>query len=172
MEVLAELPTYGERPPAPNRKPGREVRFNHDAWGLDFTFKPVRFIRLKNKDGSEKLIWYMVYNVRNGPIKKLVYDDAAGSTGEEPVTKPFLFIPRFELESYDIGKTYNEVISPEAVAAIQQREDKNRKLLNTAQITGEIPVSTKEVDNSILGVWRLGKGSTPGPTAFRSMCMV
>lgn len=153
VEVVAELPNYGERETAPNRKPGRGIRFAHDVWGLEFSFKPVRFIRLKNADGTDRLVWYLVYNVRNGPVKRLVYDDTQpNKVREEPVTQPFLFVPRFELESYDVGKTYEEKVIPEAVAAIQAREDKNRKLYNTAEMTGEIPPSTKEVDNTIWGV--------------------
>lgn len=152
-EVLTALPTYGERPAVPNRKPARGIRFLHDVWGLEFAFKPVRFIQIPGADGKPRQIWYMVYNVRNGPVKRLEYDDAQESkVRAEPVTKPFLFIPRFELHSFDVDKTYVEKVIPEAAAAIQQREDKNRKLLTTGEMTGEIPVSTPEVDRTIWGV--------------------
>ena len=30
----------------PNVAPAKNVHFQHDAWGLDFTFKPIRFIRV------------------------------------------------------------------------------------------------------------------------------
>jgi hypothetical protein len=77
----------------------------------------------------------------------------------EYVGEPFLFIPRFELESLDVGTTYPEKLMPDEIPLIQSREDKNRKLLNTAEITGEIPPSTPEippdqpgVDRSVWGV--------------------
>ncbi|MBL9081136.1 MAG: hypothetical protein JNK76_04985 [Planctomycetales bacterium] len=152
-EIVAELPTYGERESSPGRKPAVGVRFAHDVWGLDFSFKPVRFIRIPGPGGTERMIWYMVYNVRNGPVKRLEYDrNMEPPVKQIPVDKPFLFIPRFELHSFDVNKTYLETIIPEAIAAIQQREDKNRKLLNTAEMTGEIPPTTAEVDRSVWGV--------------------
>ena len=36
--------------------------------------------------------------------------------------------------------------------SFKKREDKNRKLLNTAEITGEIPPSTADADRSVWGV--------------------
>ncbi len=134
VEILAEVPAYGERPWAPGVAPAKNAHFKHDVWGLDFTFKPVRFIRVPGPDGKERLIWYMIYHVKN--------------MGE----KPFLFIPRFELQSHDVNQTYPERILPDVVKAIRAREDKNRRLLTTAEITGEIPPSTDEVDRSVWGV--------------------
>lgn len=134
VEVLSELPNYGERPTAPNVSPAKNVHFKHDVWGLDFTFKPVRFLQFKQADGRERLVWYLVYHVRNG--------------GE----KPFLFIPRFSLESHDVKQTYDERLVPEVVPLIREREDKKRPLLNTAEITGEIPPSTADADRSVWGV--------------------
>jgi len=134
VEILVEDPMFGERPSAPNVKPARNVPFKHDVWGLNFTFKPIRFLRVPGPDGTSRLIWYMVYFIRND--------------GE----KPFLFIPRFDLESHDVMQTYAERLMPNVVPLIQAREDKNRKLLNTAEITGEIPPSTPEIDRSVWGV--------------------
>lgn len=134
VEVLAENANFGERPMLPNYKPMRNVHFKHDVWGLQFTFKPIRFLRVQDAKGNERLIWYMVYHVRN---------DA---------DKPFLFLPKFALESHDVQKLYEERILPEAIPLIQAREDKNRKLLSTAEISGEIPSSTPEIDRSIWGV--------------------
>lgn len=158
IEIIAGKETWGERPGS-NRKPARGVRFEHDVWGLDFAFKPIRYIRIPGADGKERLIWYMVYRVKNGPTKRYVHDVTENNNLRAvPVDKPFLFIPRFELESYDVKKTYSEKVIPEAVAAIQQREDKNRKLLTTAEMTGEILPSvaatkdTPEIDRSIWGV--------------------
>jgi len=158
VEVIAGNEKWGERANS-TRKPARAVRFEHDVWGLDFWFKPIRYIRIPGADGKERLIWYMVYKVKNGPTKRFVHDVTENNNLRAvPVDKPFLFIPRFELESYDVKKTYSEKVIPEAVAAIQQREDKNRKLLTTAEMTGEIlpsvaaTAATPEIDRSIWGV--------------------
>ncbi|QGJ70320.1 Hypothetical protein PBC10988_20150 [Planctomycetales bacterium 10988] len=47
----------------------KDVVFRHDIWAFEFAFKPVRMIKVKvpGPDGEprEKLIWYMVYRVRN-----------------------------------------------------------------------------------------------------------
>jgi hypothetical protein len=155
VEILAVNPTYGERPAVPALKPAQNVHFKHDVWGLDFTFKPIRFMRVPAADGKERLIWYMVYHVKNGPVKRFVDDPNDLDPNvmiAEPVTEPFLFIPRFELESHDVKQTYQEKVLPEVVPLIQAREDKNRKLLNTAQITGNIEPSTPEADRSVWGV--------------------
>lgn len=121
VELLAVVPTYGERPWAPGLAPAKQAHFKHDVWGLDFTFKPIRFIRVPGADGQERLLWYMIYHVKNN--------------GE----KPYLFLPRFELQSHDVQQTYAERIAPDVVQAIREREDKNRRLLTTAEISGEIP---------------------------------
>jgi hypothetical protein len=134
VELLAVVPTYGERPSAPGVAPAKAVYFKHDVWGLDFTFKPIRFIRVPDGAGKERLVWYMIYHVKNN--------------GE----KPFLFIPRFELQSHDVQQTYAEKILPDVIPLIRAREDKNRRLLSTTEITGEIPPSTADVDRSAWGV--------------------
>lgn len=155
VEILAEDPTFGERPLTPKDKPAQDVHFKHDVWGLEFTFKPIHFIRVPGKDGKERLIWYMVYHVKNGPIKRMVGDKTSNDPTQmvpEMVTEPFLFIPHFELESYDVKQTYPEKIMPSVIPLIREREDKNRPLLSTAEITGEIPPSTPDADRSVWGV--------------------
>jgi hypothetical protein len=155
VEVLSEEAKFGERKENEGKGPMKNAYFTHDVWGLTFSFKPVRFIRIPGRDGKERVIWYMVYKVTNGPVKRS--DDDKGDPNPQkvvdvPVDKPFLFIPRFELVSHDVNVKYPESILPDAVAAIQQREDKNRKLLNTGEITGELPITTPEADRSIWGV--------------------
>ena len=118
----------------------KAARFDHPIWSLEFSFKPLRFIEVDVPDPAgrfeRKLIWYLVYKVKNN--------------GKEPVR----FFPWFQLESDDLGerKAYPDRLVPVAVPAIQRREDPNRKLLNTVQITGEIPPSPEGVDNSGWGV--------------------
>jgi hypothetical protein len=150
VEILADDPNYGVRPTAPNVAPAKNVHFKHDAWGLDFTFKPIRFLHVPGPDGKERRIWYLVYHVKNGPVKR--FEGESADRVAVPVNEPFLFIPHFELESHDVKQLYPEHLMPNVVPLIQAREDKNRKLLNTAEITGEIPPSTPEVDHSVWGV--------------------
>ena len=82
--------------------------------------RSIRFIRVPDGAGKERLVWYMIYHVKNN--------------GE----KPFLFIPRFELQSHDVQQTYAEKILPDVIPLIRAREDKNRRLLSTTEITGEM----------------------------------
>jgi hypothetical protein len=138
VEVLAEDPNFGVRATAEGITPAKDVRFAHDVWGLEFSFKPVRFIDVDvpNLKGQaiKKTIWYMVYSVKN--------------TGEKPVE----FIPQFILESHDTNKAYPARLIPVATPAIRRREDPNRPLLNVVEIAGEIPPSTAEEDRSVWGV--------------------
>jgi hypothetical protein len=155
VEILSEDPTFGERPQAPNYKPAQNVHFKHDVWGLEFTFKPIHFLRVPGPDGKERLIWYMIYHVKNGPLKRMVDDPGSDDPTQmvpELVAEPFLFIPHFELESYDVKQTYPEKLMPAIIPLIRDREDKNRPLLSTAEISGEIPPSTPDADRSKWGV--------------------
>ncbi|MEK6235121.1 MAG: hypothetical protein N2C14_10435, partial [Planctomycetales bacterium] len=57
--------------------------FRHDVWSYELTFKPVRFIKvdLPGEGGKveRKLIWYMVYRIRNpGTVRRVkptVYEE-------------------------------------------------------------------------------------------------
>lgn len=133
-ELLAVDPKYGERADDPTSGPAKNVRIAHDNWALEFTFKPLRFIRVDvpNERGllTSKLVWYMVYHVRN--------PEAAEAAGQEVPTKPVHFIPVFWLQSGENGQLYPDRLIPVAIPAIQRREDPNRRLLNTVQIEGEI----------------------------------
>lgn len=50
----------------------KSVQFRHDIWALEFTFKPLRMVHvdLPGPGGKleRKLVWYMVYRVRNPGI--------------------------------------------------------------------------------------------------------
>jgi hypothetical protein len=57
------------------------------------------------------------------------------------------------LESTEYKKAYLDRLIPAAWGPIQQREDPNRKLLNSVQIAATaLPVSTDKVDHSLWGV--------------------
>lgn len=124
LEVLAADADFGARPGSEVPSPAKNVRFQHDVWGLEFSFKPVRFIRAQvtGPDGqrSEKLVWYLYYHVLN------------------PGDKPVRFLPDFTLYSEDLQQTYEDALQPRALAAIQKREDPARPLLNTIEMAGEI----------------------------------
>lgn len=116
----------------------KDIRFDHPIWDLEFTFKPMRMIKVDVPEPSgrlqRKLIWYLVYNVKN--------------LGPDPVD----FRPWFVLETLDGKKRYPDRVIPVAVPAIQRREDPRRKLLNSVEIAGEVPSSADGVDRSVWGV--------------------
>lgn len=116
----------------------KDVRFGHDIWNLEFTFKPIRFVRVEvpGADGKleEKLVWYMVYRVRN------------------PGDKPVDFIPYFVLQSRDGKRFYPDRVIPAAVPLIQRREDSRRALTDSANVAGPIPPSVAGEDDGTWGV--------------------
>ncbi|MBX3411303.1 MAG: hypothetical protein KF708_01195 [Pirellulales bacterium] len=122
----------------PNFEWAKDVRFSHDIWNLEFTFKPIRFMRmdLPGPDGKleSKLVWYMVYRVRN------VSD------------KPVDFIPYFVLQSRDGKKFYPDRVLPGVVPAIVRREDPNRPLADSATIAGPIAPNDEGEEDGVWGV--------------------
>lgn len=118
----------------------KDVRFEHPIWGLEFYYKPVRFITVDVPEANgqlrRKTIWYLVFRVKN--------------TGTQPVP----FNPWFVLESKDpkIKKAYPDRLIPVAIPAIAAREDRNRPLKSTVEMSGEIEPSTAGADNSVWGV--------------------
>ena len=131
--------------------------FRRDIWCLEFTFKPVRmmWVDVPQANGrmQRKLIWYMVYHVKNTgqhlkPVKQ-ADDTFATQTAERPVR----FFPQFVLEAHEYNKAYLDRIIPVAIPAIQRREDPNRPLLNSVEISSKaISPSTELVDRSVWGV--------------------
>lgn len=117
----------------------KEIRFTHDIWALEFSFKPIRFIEVDVPAAEghleRQLVWYMVYRVKN--------------TGAAPVR----FVPRVWLESVDTGRIYHEQVLPVANRPIQQREDRRRTLKDTVGMTAEVPPSAEEIDRSQWGVF-------------------
>lgn len=137
-ELLKRDPSLSERS-AEGIQPAKNVRIVHETWALEFTFKPLRFIRVDvpNDQGllTSKLIWYLVYHVKNPQPAA-----AANAAEGEPAAAagPVRFIPVFWLQSGDSGKLYPDKLIPVAIPAIQRREDPNRQLLNTAEIEREL----------------------------------
>jgi hypothetical protein len=141
------------------------VKFRRDVSCLEFAFKPLRMIRVDvpGPDGKpeRKLVWYMVYSVRNtgetvqpDEQKDGVFTTKVGKGG------PVRFIPSFVLESHDltadgqpIEKAYLDRLIPAAYAAIQAREARDRTLLNSAQMAEQmLPPGDGRADNRVWGV--------------------
>lgn len=160
VEILASDPEFGERSYSQGKSIAKDVVFQHDIWALDFTFKPVRMIEVDVPDPEEghmvrKLIWYLVYHVRNnGKLLKreVSQEDATVTCQYVDSSDPVRFIPEFVLESWDTGKKYPDRLIPVAIDAIQLREDANREFLDSVGITGDIPVSSEGDDQSVWGV--------------------
>lgn len=141
VEILSADPNYAERAWArgnsQGKSPARDAVFRRDVWSLEFSFKPVRFVRIDEPmpDGrmQEKLIWYLVYSVKNN--------------SDKPVT----FVPYFVLVN-DAGKVYPSRVIPLATPLIRKREDANRPLLNTSEMTGRVPPTPKGQEASVWGV--------------------
>jgi len=135
----------------------RLANFRHRVWYLEFTFKPVRMIWVDvpqaTGNAQRKLIWYMIYRVKNtgGHLSPIKAKDGEYTT--ETFSQDVRFFPQFVIEAPDYKKEYLDRLIPVAVEAIQQREDPNRKLLNSVEIsTQPIPTSTDRVDRSVWGV--------------------
>jgi hypothetical protein len=146
-----------------------KTQFHRSVWALEFTFKPMRMIMVDfptvNGKLQQKMVWYMVYRVQNlgqhlqpaltgEGVWEVKASDAPTAMVDGQV-KPIniRFIPTFSLETLDKKKSYLDRVIPTAMGPIQQREDPNRKLLNSAEIA-QVPlaVGTKEKDTSVWGV--------------------
>lgn len=141
------------------------VKFRRDVWGLEFSFKPLRMVHVDVPQPSgrmqRKLIWYLVYNVRNtGEILTPVEGDDGVVTAEPGRGGPVRFVPHFVLESHDrtptgerVEKAYLDRVIPAAMEVIRRREARGQQLLNSAEIAElEIPVSDDRTDRSVWGV--------------------
>lgn len=122
------------------------------VWGLEFRFKPVRMITVDMPSGPRQA-WYLVYSVRNlgGHLRPERQNDGLYEAVADPhVGNPISFRPTFELFSYEFTKCYLDEPNDEILAAIQRREDPNRRLLSPAQMAATpIPLQTEEDD----GLW-------------------
>lgn len=123
----------------------RGVTLRRPSWCLEFAFKPLRMVEVDVPQPSgkmkRKLVWYMVYRVRNlgndvqpvGPA-----GEAPAPAGEVP---PRRFLPHFVLESRDLNKAYLNQVIPAAKRVIAEREDLGEgvPLYNSTEIC-QVPV--------------------------------
>src|SRR5204863_1724156 len=125
---------------------------------LQFSFKPLRMINVDmpttNGRTEKRLIWYMVYRVTN--LGEHLPANAAGANkqaADQPSAEEVYFHPQFVLESHEYQKAYLDRVLPQAVKAIQKREDPNRVLLDTVQMSQHpIPLSVADENKSVWGV--------------------
>ncbi len=141
------------------------VTFRRDVSCLEFSFKPLRmvYVDLPQPNGKmqRKLIWYLVYRVKNTGQVLTPVEQPDGTVEAEPGKGgPVRFVPEFVLEAQDrtdagqpVRKAYLDRVIPVAVEAIRQRETPGRELLNSVQMSERpIPVSGGGVDRSVWGV--------------------
>ncbi len=147
------------------------VDFRRDLWCLEFSFKPLRmlYVDVPQSTGKmqRKLIWYVVYRVRNTGIGlgPAVQPDGTFKTVERE-SKLLQFVPQFLLTSQDrdrdgkpVRKTYLDRIIPSAIDPIARRELPRGTLLNSVQITEAKLVPTGAAG----GVWGVATWSDVDP---------
>src|SRR5690606_26296225 len=118
-----------------------DVYFRHEVWCLELSFKPLRmmYVDIPQESGrmQRKLVWYMVYRVRNtGVGVKLEQQDDGSYAATDYTNESVQFIPHFVLSSQDTDrqgrkerKEYLDRIVPSALQAIQRRELPGGELL-------------------------------------------
>jgi len=170
VELVSGMPDLDWTPhfdPKSNtlREMAKRVIYRRRIWCLEFSFKPLRMIEVDvpqpNGKMQRKLIWYLVYRVRNDGYDldpKGISDPSGGEVFkvEDDVTiEPLRFFPHFVLRSVEFEKEYLDCIIPPAQRAIQQREKPGSgiRLLNSVEMsTVRIPLSDGRVDRSVWGV--------------------
>ena len=150
------------------REKSARVTLRHNVWNLELAFKPLRMVNVDIPQPSgkmqRKLIWYMVYRVRNlgghlnpVPAEDKTYKpepvDEVLNFGAPQASNSIRFFPHFVLESSEVGKAYLDRIIPAAMPVIQLREMRGAKLLNSVEITQvSIPVVPRDGGPGVWGV--------------------
>jgi hypothetical protein len=142
-----------------------DVKFRREVSCLEFSFKPLRMVEVDVPQASgqieRKLVWYMVYRVRNtGKTLRPMEKEAAAYVPETSEGGPLKFLPQFVLESQDrhpngarVEIAYLDQLIPAAVEVVRQRELRGQPLLNSVEIGQQlIPVSDEQVDRGVWGV--------------------
>jgi hypothetical protein len=142
-----------------------KTKFRREIYCLEFSFKPLRMIEvdvpLAGGTTERKLVWYLVYRIRNTgeTLKPVPGPDGVYST-QPAKGGPQRFLPQFVLEAQDrqagggrVSKSYLDRVIPAADAAISQRETPGLQLLNSVDIAKQpIPVSDGRIDRGVWGV--------------------
>ena len=139
------------------------VQFRRDVWCLELSFKPLRMMEVDIPQPSgkmqRKLVWYLVYRVRNTGAGLSPSQQADGTfVTTEKAADSTRFFPQFILTSQDldrdgkrIRKAYLDRILPTALAAIQRREFPAGELLNSVQMSEHLLEA--ETERAIGGLW-------------------
>lgn len=164
LDPLKEYPLVAEVSPM-----GEELSSQPNLWMMEVQMKPVRMISvtLTNPETGEQQVenvWYIVYKAVNRPLPfKQDMSDTAPQNDEDQEPLEPLFVPVFTLRTDDITngepvqKTYQDVVLPEAQAAINRREGREYK--NSVEIMQPVPEPTPKEQgdaNALYGVvmWR------------------
>lgn len=130
---------------------GDRVEYPREIWCLQFEFKPPRSIDVDIPAGNLKMrranVLYMVYRVKNVGGRKVITKrhEAQGELDPvdrevEPFEKPIKFLPQIVLETREgiadgegisSYRAYLDRLVPSAMAAIRNREDPARELLDS-----------------------------------------
>jgi hypothetical protein len=109
-------------------------RDQQGIWLLDFAYKPLRIKTVELPNKGRRQLHYLYFKVVN-------------RTG-----LPRMFVPQFIMVN-EKGEKFEDNVVPQAVPAIQAREDPTIPLLGAVNIMGVIPPSTKpDVDDAVYGV--------------------
>ena len=121
--------------------------FRHQVWCLELSFKPLRMIHVDIPQASgkmqRKLIWYMVYRVKNtGMALVPEQQDDGNFTTRRVQADTQRFIPQFILASHDEGaaggKEYLDRILPAAMPVIARREMPRGNVLDSVQMSEQL----------------------------------
>ena len=141
----------------------KSVDFRREVWCLELSFKPLRMLEVDIPQPSgkaqRKLIWYLVYRVRNtGVVLSPQRAEDGTFTAVEKAAEAVRFVPQFVLASQDrdrrgqrIRKAYLDRILPTAIEAIRRRELPEGKLLNSAQVSEQL--LEPETGRTVGGIW-------------------
>lgn len=161
-------------PTATLRSKASDVTLRHNIWNLEFAFKPLRMVHVDIPQPTgrmqRKLIWYMVYRVRNlgDHLTPVPVEDEHGlrtytsqradeimNIGAAQPTASVRFFPHFVLESRQVRKAYLDTIIPVAIPVIEMREMRGGKLYNSVEIS-QVPIqvgsSDDDEENAVWGV--------------------
>lgn len=146
------------------REMAEDTEFRRSIWCLEFSFKPLRMLEVDIPQPTgkmqRKLVWYLVYRVRNtgaGLVPERT-DDGTFTTVKQSLG-PQRFIPQFILTSLDrdrtgnpVRKSYMDRIMPTAVEAISRREmPRGGELLTNVQISETL--LEPETGRAVGGLW-------------------
>ncbi|MEM9351530.1 MAG: hypothetical protein AAGA92_00810 [Planctomycetota bacterium] len=139
------------------------IRFRRDIWCLEFAFKPMRMIEVDvpqpNGKMRRKLLWYLVYRVRNtgAGLSPSQAEDGTFTTAQKSPGE-LRFIPQFVLVSHDedaegkpLGKEYLDRVVPTAYQPIENREFPGGVLQNSVGMANQVlPI---ESGRAVGGEW-------------------